>query len=1051
MASTTMDNSDAEMEPTTTTPDAPALVQESATASLLEAILEKPAEADDSSLDGKAGGLVPVLSEIESEDDNKKEGTGVNFVLSKPTDEELADGNSMEAEENNEDEEQEEDIAAEGSEDPSEENNMAEDTEEEQAEVTGDAEQNANEATDDEIVPAKSSNTDLCDQAAVDSFDDAEPANAEKTTLMKEEAEQKPHLILDEESQKDEEEEAAQDEVQLDEKHLQNNKEELTGDEDDPALVASLKSFSPRSVKSNDDDDSTIALTKQVQTVDTIDDSKMDAFDLAKVMLETTEEGQEQTAEEFVELLGGIQQQRILEGDEEAEEDDSEAPPDAVKLAMQEEESPQVSMAEEDAMATDNEDEQTKEAALDNVMEDSSEEDSNDDIKSPSVDSFVAEVGVELREEEEDLVTKPSLQSIMPFSIASASMPYSPNMPYSPRVLYSMMSNATTYSIDLHKELAENRELDFDENPSELYLCLQGRDWDASVARIKTHPEESTYWVTRHEEDGKLRWRLLPLHAAIIFGAPVDLVKILADAFPEAVAAKDDQGMIPLHLSYHMGSPAIVVEFLLDVYPASMNVKDKKGRTPLVLAETSKGPNKVEFIRILEQRARALENSYERVTGVPGHKAMIKTYEKEIRFAFDLELQSFRTQESTKQSQLEEKIKTLEKEMAGSEEATRVFEGHVAYLEKKLAERGDTEARLAARIAEIDKEMKQTMAEKNDLERRLNNEKMELSKKNTELRAQVKKAQADKAKIESGSVDAVKTAEAELKKVEKKLAETTKRLAAVKDDHDLVCQNASILEKQLKKKIAYEHTLVDQVSSLARQLALANRDNETATLTYTQRVRSLQKERDDLRETVSLLTWRLINAVEALESMQREQTSILETAKAHEREMESVSMVQASMLKEVALQTELVGQALRGREQIAEILQQQDHIMKTTENSRSKLLQDSDVHSQQMVGVTESRKKLLTDAEQMKSQITHVMERVAGGLPRDKDSVEDKDLLVDKVVKNIMSLKYDDPLIGSPNEATLSTMKIKLVSATINEDRERECAEEKKDDVSLEG
>jgi hypothetical protein len=87
-----------------------------------------------------------------------------------------------------------------------------------------------------------------------------------------------------------------------------------------------------------------------------------------------------------------------------------------------------------------------------------------------------------------------------------------------------------------------HQELDFDANPSQLYLLLQQRNWDGAVQRIETHREETTHWVSRKEVDGKLRWRLLPIHGAIIFAAPLNVLAALIKAYPDGVSARDDQG-----------------------------------------------------------------------------------------------------------------------------------------------------------------------------------------------------------------------------------------------------------------------------------------------------------------------------------------------------------------------------------------------------------------------------------------------------------------------------------------------------------------------------
>eukprot|EP00567_Pseudictyota_dubia_P005644 CAMPEP_0197445870 /NCGR_PEP_ID=MMETSP1175-20131217/10978_1 /TAXON_ID=1003142 /ORGANISM="Triceratium dubium, Strain CCMP147" /LENGTH=158 /DNA_ID=CAMNT_0042976903 /DNA_START=122 /DNA_END=594 /DNA_ORIENTATION=- len=76
------------------------------------------------------------------------------------------------------------------------------------------------------------------------------------------------------------------------------------------------------------------------------------------------------------------------------------------------------------------------------------------------------------------------------------------------------------------------RECDFDKNPTKLYLLIQDKKWDEAARRSSESPPEAYTWVSRRERDGKLRWRLLPLHAAIIFKAPERLVEALLCAYP---------------------------------------------------------------------------------------------------------------------------------------------------------------------------------------------------------------------------------------------------------------------------------------------------------------------------------------------------------------------------------------------------------------------------------------------------------------------------------------------------------------------------------------
>ena len=80
-------------------------------------------------------------------------------------------------------------------------------------------------------------------------------------------------------------------------------------------------------------------------------------------------------------------------------------------------------------------------------------------------------------------------------------------------------------------------------------------------------PHKAGTWVSRKESDGKLHWRLLPLHATIIFHSPERTIGALLFAFARGAVCKDDQGMLPLHLGFHNGCDGAVVDLILVAYP----------------------------------------------------------------------------------------------------------------------------------------------------------------------------------------------------------------------------------------------------------------------------------------------------------------------------------------------------------------------------------------------------------------------------------------------------------------------------------------------------
>ena len=145
------------------------------------------------------------------------------------------------------------------------------------------------------------------------------------------------------------------------------------------------------------------------------------------------------------------------------------------------------------------------------------------------------------------------------------------------------------------------REYDFDKEVPELYRSIQNNNWTNCSRLAESNPEQAGCWIFRRETNGNLRWRLLPLHAAIIFKAPENVIRELLDAHPRAAKGVDDQGMLPLHLAFRYGSEVSIVNNLLVAYPMGISVKDKKGRVPLVVAQESNNQNKRAFRWFLER------------------------------------------------------------------------------------------------------------------------------------------------------------------------------------------------------------------------------------------------------------------------------------------------------------------------------------------------------------------------------------------------------------------------------------------------------------------
>jgi hypothetical protein len=189
----------------------------------------------------------------------------------------------------------------------------------------------------------------------------------------------------------------------------------------------------------------------------------------------------------------------------------------------------------------------------------------------------------------------------------------------------------------LQQQQHQSVDFDYDQRTTELYQLIEQKQWNRLLQRLDEGEHDSdddntgkdnynarrsskdgapsssirsqaAMWVVRKEANGRLRWRILPLHAAIIFRAPYTVIEAIVQSYPPAAGQKDDQGMLPLHLAmrnfnlqYNTSNVSNisvsssqtmvqidetvslwrVVEELLTTYPQGIFCRDRKGRTSL--------------------------------------------------------------------------------------------------------------------------------------------------------------------------------------------------------------------------------------------------------------------------------------------------------------------------------------------------------------------------------------------------------------------------------------------------------------------------------------
>ena len=102
-------------------------------------------------------------------------------------------------------------------------------------------------------------------------------------------------------------------------------------------------------------------------------------------------------------------------------------------------------------------------------------------------------------------------------------------------------------SLSVSQDSGTNNEVDFDTNVTCLYTLIQQQNCKGVINRLQTHRSEASTWVFRMERDKPImRWRILPIHAAIVFKAEKAVIEALVIAYPKGVRQIDDQGMTPV-------------------------------------------------------------------------------------------------------------------------------------------------------------------------------------------------------------------------------------------------------------------------------------------------------------------------------------------------------------------------------------------------------------------------------------------------------------------------------------------------------------------------
>jgi hypothetical protein len=180
--------------------------------------------------------------------------------------------------------------------------------------------------------------------------------------------------------------------------------------------------------------------------------------------------------------------------------------------------------------------------------------------------------------------------------------------------------------------LVQALECDYEKDCTRLYKKIENAEWEDVIIFLDkgywpghlfrdtiSPADQARTWVTRFQPgtkgmpDGeeKIRWSQLPLHLAVVVGAPYGVVRRLVHLYPKSVQCTDDELMLPLHLAMRHGSSDAVLDLFLGKFPLAVNARGKNNRTPIDCAFRSNKKARARILTTFIEQTKTLEDPTE--------------------------------------------------------------------------------------------------------------------------------------------------------------------------------------------------------------------------------------------------------------------------------------------------------------------------------------------------------------------------------------------------------------------------------------------------------
>lgn len=117
---------------------------------------------------------------------------------------------------------------------------------------------------------------------------------------------------------------------------------------------------------------------------------------------------------------------------------------------------------------------------------------------------------------------------------------------------------------------------------SDLSQAITSDQWERVIQICQARPSAAQTWSTRHGLfEGIKDSNVLPIHEALVGGAPFPVIEALVNAYPDSVFCPESSyKRLPLHCACRKNALSEVVELLLKQYADASLSPDTLGRLP---------------------------------------------------------------------------------------------------------------------------------------------------------------------------------------------------------------------------------------------------------------------------------------------------------------------------------------------------------------------------------------------------------------------------------------------------------------------------------------